>query len=383
MIDEFVAPDFLEDRTFENIMEEMIEDIPGDIDMSEGNHPYNLIAPTAWQEEYFAQYIIVEAIKMIFPKFCEGYDDIVDLHAEINGMTRKEAEYATGSLTVTGEVGTEIPAGTVFSTASINDVPSIGFVSLEDAVIPEEGTVEIRIQAEEAGVIGNVAQNTIILQDSPIDGVLSVTNEETISGGVEGETTESLIERISAYELTQGLSFVGSDSDYKRWAEEVSGTGVATVVPPTDDSGLVTIILTDSAGKPATTELCQSVYNHIMSPDDRQNRLAPVNALLQVLPPTEVNITVSATIEVADEATITSVKSAFLTNVAAYMAEVPEDHEVKYTKIGAILSSTAGVIDYEASTLKVNGGTTNIEIDINEFPQVRAQDVTFTEATEG
>lgn len=380
MADEFVMPEFLEDRTFENIMQDMVEDIPGDIDMSEGNHPYNLLAPTAKQEEYFALYIIAEAIKMIFPKYCQGYDSIVDLHAEVNGMTRKEASYATGVLTISGENGTEIPAGTAFSTASINDIPSVGFVSTADAVIGAEGTVDVPIQAEEAGIIGNVSANTIILQDSPITGVTGVTNAAATSGGVEGEDTDSLIERISEYEKTQGLSFVGSDSDYKRWAEEVSGTGVATVVPPEDDSGLVTIILTDSSGKPATEELCQSVYNHIMSPDDRQKRKAPVNALLQVLPPIEVNITVAATVEVADESTISAVKTAFLSNVAAYMAQVPEDHEVKYTKIGAILSSTAGVVDYDPATLLINGGTANIQIDVNQFPQVREQDVSFTEA---
>ena len=52
MAEEFNIPDFL-DRDFADIMDEMTADMPEDIDMSEGNHPYNLIAPTARQEEYF------------------------------------------------------------------------------------------------------------------------------------------------------------------------------------------------------------------------------------------------------------------------------------------------------------------------------------------
>ena len=39
MAEEFNIPDFL-DRDFADIMDEMTADMPEDIDMSEGNHPY-------------------------------------------------------------------------------------------------------------------------------------------------------------------------------------------------------------------------------------------------------------------------------------------------------------------------------------------------------
>ncbi len=90
MAEEFNIPDFL-DRDFADIMDEMTADMPEDIDMSEGNHPYNLIAPTARQEEYFTGFILAEALKRVFPKFCEGYPEYVDYHAEVNGLQRKAA----------------------------------------------------------------------------------------------------------------------------------------------------------------------------------------------------------------------------------------------------------------------------------------------------
>ena len=226
-------------------------------------------------------------------------------------------------------------------------------------------------------------KNTIILQDKPHRRRGKSDQSQATSGGIDEETDASLIERIAAYEEMQGLSFVGNDTDYKRWAEEVNGTGVATVVPPVEDdnSGTITIVLTDTLGKPATEELCQQVYDYIVSPEDRDKRKAPVNgAKLSVIPPVVVNISVTAEIELAEDATLETVKTEFLKNAAAYMAVVPEDKEVKYTKIGAILSVTGGVQDYTAASLQVNGGTENIAIAVNEFPQILAENVTFTES---
>lgn len=382
MTEEMNIPEFLQ-RDFEKIMDEMIANIPRDIDMSEGNHPYNLLAPTAKQEEYFSQYIMAEALKRIFPKFCEGYSDFVDYHAEVNGLSRKRATYATGKLAVSGKADTLIPAGTVFSTISVNDMPSMGFVSTAEATIGQAGATEVNLLAGEAGSAGNVAENTILLQDSPIDGIESLTNPEALSGGIDEESDESLIQRIMEYEEMQGLSFVGNDSDYKRWAEEVNGTGAATVVPPqeNDDSGKVTIILTDSLGKPATEELCQQVYDYIVSPGDRDKRKAPVNgAVVEVVPPVIVQIKVSAVLELTDDATLESVKTEFLKVMAAYMTVVPDEKEVKYTKVAAILSGITGVKDFDYASLLVNEATENVAVAINEFPQVTSENVTFTES---
>ena len=57
---------------------------------------------------------------------------------------------------------------------STGDIPSVAFVSVEDTEVGGSGSAEILIRAAEAGTIGNVAENTIILQDSPIDGVESL-----------------------------------------------------------------------------------------------------------------------------------------------------------------------------------------------------------------
>lgn len=381
MSEEFIVPEFLTGQEADAIMERMVEAIPRDIDVSQGNHAYNLLMPTALEKEMYANYIIAESIKLIFPKYCEGYDDVVDDHAETNGIYRKEAFYAVGELTATGEPGTAIPVGSVFSTASTDDSPSMEFESTSEVTIGDDRIAFVPIQALDAGTVGNVAAGTIIMQDNPIDDLEGVINEKATSGGVDQETTESLIKRIVEYQQSQGLSFVGNISDYKRWSEEVNGTGVATVIEPAegDDSGLITIVLTDNIGKPATEKLCQDVYNHIVRPDSPAERFAPINgANIRVVPPVTIDIRVSATVDVKDESTLDIVKTEFIKNVNAYMAVVPNDREIKYSKVYSILAETAGVNDI--SDVLMNEGVVNIEIDLNEFPQVTAGSITFTEA---
>lgn len=382
LAEEWNMPEFL-NRDFEDIMEEMTAALPEDIDLSEGSHPYNLLAPTAMQEAYFTQYIMAEALKRIFPRFCEGYSEYVDYHAEVNGITRKAAAFAEAVLTITGTPGTAIPAGSVFSTAAVGEIPSVSFVSVKDAVIGETGTTEVPVKAAEAGSGGNVAAGTIILQDTPMDGISAVVNEQAAGGGTDEESDAALIERITEYEKMQGLSFVGNDSDYKRWAEEVPGTGTAVIVPPDDgdDSGLVTIVLTDSQGNPASETLCQAVYDYIVSPDDRDKRKAPVNgAVLSVVPPEIVDLTIAAEVELAEGADLAAAKADFVQRLTAYMTQVPEDKEVRYTKVGAILSAASGIADYNPVSLKINGKTENIPVPVNAFPKVVGEHVLLTES---
>ena len=324
-MEEFVVPSFLEGESAEEILERMLERLPEDLDVSEGNHIYNLLMPTAVEKERFVGFILQEAIKLIFPKYCSGYDQIVDDHAQTCGLRRKAPFYATAAVTVTGEPGTVLPVGMRVSTASVNESPSVDFANLQEEVISEDGTCIITVQSIEPGVIGNVAAGAILFSDGSVDGIASVTNKEAAQGGVEEESTESLIQRIAEYEANQGLSFIGCKADYKRWAEEVDGAGTATVIPAEDDSGLVRIILMDYEGNPAAEGLCQAVYEHIMQRNDPQNRKAPINALLSVLPPSMVPITLVSEVELGSTYTLDMVTDAFLANLRRYFKDVPKD----------------------------------------------------------
>lgn len=376
---EFVTPSFLENQSTDDIHDRMMNNLPDDMEVSEGGHPWNLTYPAAYEKSFFAEFVMTEAIKLIWPMFSEDYAEIMENHAETRGLKRKPAEHAVGEITVTGPAETEIPVGSTFSTVGINDEPSIDFVTTEDAVIGADGTVTIPIQAVLEGTTGNVPAGTIILNSSDIDDITEVINNKGTSGGIEIETIEALQQRIAEVDLTLGESYGGSMADYKRWALSVTGTGSAVIVAPEDDTGVITIILTNSAGSPASTELCEEVYNHIMRPDSPEERLAPINDQIQVLPPATLNMTITATIELVSGATVDQVKTAFVQAMQPYILEAADTGEIKYSKVGSILSGVSVLNDYKELT--INGGTTNIIITDAQVPFIDESMVTFTVGT--
>lgn len=374
---EFSIPEIIEKQTVENIHARMMDTIPDDIDKSEGGFVWDKTRPTAVEIAYFSQFVVVEALKAAMPQY--SYGEYLDSIAQGNGLERKEATYATGTISVTGDAGTVIPIGAVFSTESSAGIESIDFATTAEATIPEEGTVDIPIRCTEAGTNGNIPIGTIILKSSDLpDGITSVTNTSATKGGTDEESDDALRKRIEDVEQSKGVSHVGSKADYKRWAEEVDGVGEAIIIPAQDNSGTVTIILTDANGNPASTDLCTAVYNHIMGvKQDQSDRLVNVNASLVVIAPVLVEVAVSATLELAGDKSLNEIKNAFMAALNEYLLTASDEGEVKYSRICSILLSTSGVADY--SNVLVNGKTANIVINDNELAVTSAADIILTE----
>lgn len=377
MATEFVVPKFLENRSIQEVHDEMLSSLPDDLDCSEGQHVYNFTRPTALEIAKVCQYILPEVIKLIFPQW--SYGEYLTAHAETRGIVRKSATYAYSYLIITGDSGTYIPVGSIFSTKSISDVSAVKYETTEAVTIPDSGQIQVSIHCTETGTISNTKADTIIMNADNIKGIKNVTNPEDVTGGTDEEDEDSLRERIAEYDEAQGESFVGNDADYKRWAKSVDGVGEAIVVSAQDESGLITIILTDANGAPASDKLREDVYDYIMRPEDPLERLAPPNALLQVVAPDTLMISIAATIELADGYTIEAVQESFLRSVVLYLATAAEENEVKYTKIASILSATTGVSDFKE--LLINGDTANIPIETNQLASVDQKHVFFVEST--
>ena len=382
---EFQTPVFLQNHSPEEVHALMKKILPDDLDMSQGGHAYNLTMPTALVVAEVCEFVLPEVVKLIFPE--TSYGEFVDSHAKVKGMSRRAASAASGELTITGTPNTVIPAGSLFSTAAVNNEPSVDYRTLDAATIPESGSVIVAVECTQTGIIGNTKENTIVLVSSRLKGITAVTNENPLTGGTEVESDASLIERIVEFNKSQGESYVGSASDYKRWAMSVAGVGSATVLPAQDTSGLVTIIITDANGDPATEQLCTSVYNYIMRPDNPDERLAPINAFLKVSPPNTMQISIKATVELEDEATLEAVRTAYAAQLALYLPEALEDKEIKYSRIWGVLSATAGVNDHSNLQIglkvgeTVTYGTSNIAITSNQLPTIDAEDLILTSGT--
>lgn len=362
-MEEFVYPDFIKNNDPDMIHKRMLQRLPPDISTMPGDFAYDFTYPSALEKSELIQFHIVRTLMMMFPQYAWG--EYLDLHGQQVNITRKPAGYAYGKLEITGIPGTRIEKGKRFCTAATDSSSSVEFATVGTVQIPTEGKVTVEVMAVESGTASNVAAGTVVLAMKPIEGITGICNLEAITGGSQEENDEAFWERIKDL-YQKGVSFVGNDADYIRWAKEVVGVGAASVIPEWNGPGTVKIILIDSNGQPANEHICQAVYEYIMQPNDRLLRKAPIGAILTVSPPDIVAVSYSATVELLDGYSLETVKTEFTKNLLKYYDAALGEGEIKHTKVGAVLSGTVGVNDY--TELLVNGSEGNVPIHTYEFP---------------
>lgn len=372
----YTPPMILTDVDDDIIHARMLEALPNDIDKTEGGFAHDFTRPAALEK---AEMMIAvnDAVQVFFPAW--SYGGYLDKLAGSVGLSRKAAQPAETYLEITGTEGTIIPAGFIFATPKSGDIASIEFAVVESATISAEGRATVLVRCTETGLIGNVPENSIALMSSPMKGVTTIRNPAAATGGIETEDDESLRARIEEREKNNEASFVGNDSDYKRWAKEVDGVGSVVVVPEWmgKGSGTVKLIVMDANGMPANDTILKAVYDHIISPDNRDYRLAPIGAILTVTTAEAVGLTFSATILLEEDAVIDDVVKAYRTNLLAYFEEAKAESCIRYTRVCSVLSETKGVLDY--SNMLLNGATANIAITADDYPTIAA--VALTEAS--
>jgi len=107
------------------------------------------------------------------------------------GMTWNKAKKAVGKITVTTEIGTQIPQAWGIETKS-----GVKFVTLNTSTITTtERETDIEIIALNAGTDGNVSSGSITEQTEILTGVISINNKLNTLGGKDLETDTELRER--------------------------------------------------------------------------------------------------------------------------------------------------------------------------------------------
>lgn len=362
---EFTRPYFIENNTAEEIHERMMNNLPPDIDDMPGGFPYDFTKPAALEKDEFINYHLVRALMIAFPQY--AWDEWLDLHGQQVHLERHLPEKAYGKVQVIGTVGTEIVAGVIFCTPATETGPAIEYKAIEDAVIGEDGTVLIPVEAVESGTSSNVAANTVTLMAKPNKNIIEVINLEPIRGGTERESNDDYYDRIAA-EYANSLTFLGNDNDYIRWAKE-AGAGDCIVISTAEGPGTVKLVLVDGNGQPANERLVLDVYNYIVSPGDRSARLLPTAcSKLICRPATTVKVDYVITGLLHDETTeIEQIEADFVEAVKAVYTSAKHQDILRYNDVRPIISDIAGVIDFEEFLM--NGEMENIRLSREEYPE--------------
>lgn len=158
-------------------------------------------------------------------------------HAELRGITRKQATAATGEIIFTGVNGTTAAQGTVFKRADDAEY------TLDADVTIAGGTATGAVTAVEAGAAGNAVEDTRLTLTSPIGGIQSVTlvGADGLTGGNDIESDEELRARV--IRRWQQPSQGGAKHDYVDWALEIPGVTRAWSYPLQLGDGTVMVII--------------------------------------------------------------------------------------------------------------------------------------------
>lgn len=208
-------------------------------------------------------------LKQLFPDTAEK--QFLERQASIQGIYRRAASKATGTLTVSYTEGATLPVGTIFMADDQT--------RYETTAEPEVGSYTVPVQCLEVGTIGNREEGQTYTLVSPVTGVDAEAVGSEMAGGAEAESDESLRERL-LYRL-RNPPRGGTATDYVAWAKEVPGVTRAWCFPKEQGIGTVVVRfatdeLTDD-GVP-TSGMVQIVADHIAES-------APVTAATTVVAP--------------------------------------------------------------------------------------------------
>ncbi len=365
---ELPIPDFLQEDE-ETIHRRMLEKAPPGISTKEGDFFWDATRPTAIEKAEVTQLKLQNILRLAFPQ--TSYGQYLDFLGEMKGVFRHPATPATGTVVFMGQPGTVIPAGFVALTEATGSFPSIRFRMKETVTISSDGTVMATVECLESGKIGNVAAGTITVLNEPINGVTSITNPDSFTGGTEVEDDESYRERIlAAYD--EPLS--GAKKDYIRWAKEVPGVGDVYVIPLWAGPGTVKVLIMDSNGQPANQELIEAVQNHIAPDGNLGGGLAPIGADVTVDAPEVFEVNIALTIVLKDGYSLEDVMEDLTANIKQFLGtfeintgDRPLDR-ITVTRLGYIALDTEGVADY--SGLTVNNDDEYVEIPVGKAPML-------------
>lgn len=324
-------------QTYKEILQGMLDKVPGNVDKREGSIIYDALAPCA----YFLmqqQFQLENYTDLVFADTAVG--EYLDMAVADHGMTRKAATAAVRQVMTTGEVAVGTKWGIHELTFEVTE--------------PISGNL-YNAECTTAGTVGNRYSGTL----SPISNVTGVTATlgDVIIAGTDEETDDALRARL--YEKVRMPATSGNAYQYKQWALEVSGVGDAKVFPLDNGAGTVTVLVVDN-DKAINAALPDTVAAYIET-------VRPIGATVAVASPTAKPVNVSADVILDGSKTLEEVKTAFEEVCETFLEDtVFTSYSVSYAKMGGLLLDIPGVEDYNGLT--INSGSGNISIGSKEIP---------------
>ena len=340
-----------EAREQDEILTELQQNVGNDASSYEGTFTYDVLASNSI--EFAKQEVEREqAYKAGFAQTAWG--EYLDLRAEEHGVFRRRAVKAVGTVTVTGNG--IVPLGSVFQTLT-----GVAFYTTKAVTIVKSGDIPIECTA--GGTNGNVDAKTITVIPMSIPGISSVTNAQATHDGYDEEDDASLYNRL-IFKVRQPATS-GNKNEYIQWATSVAGVGKVVVISLWNGNGTVKVLITDTNGNPASTDLQKKVAAYIET-------VRPIGATVTVAAPTIFAVKVALKPLDSKGANATAIQ----TVINDYFGSHQFDNiRITCAMIGKMIleNASCGVSDYESLT--INGSSTMVTVTTDQI--ARCTEVTL------
>jgi len=365
----------ISDKTFDNILSEMLARVPDELNKRDGSLIKTSLAAAAWTIE--GLYLDLAYVQRQAYGTTASTQELDYIVAEC-GLTRKPAvptvRYARFNMAP--------PIGTVFSVRGVQNSPY--FELTEETVNdPNETYPDTpylgEVTCQTAGTVGNGYSGAL----STINFVAGLTDAlllGIVTVGEDQETDSSLRER---YKLAVGaVNFAGNISAYKNFMLSQSGVGAVQVYPVWDGPGTVLLSCVDASYSPLSAAQIAILQDAVCPPESGGNTpsdkgfgMAPIGAVVTVTTATNVviNVTADVVIVTGSSRTLAEIQADAQEQVEAYIltqcegwGTVASWNSVNYTiklyvnRFVAILNSIEGV--EVATNVKLNGSASDITL---------------------
>lgn len=342
------------DKTYNNIMAEMMEYMPDGVDTQEGSLLYNACTKMALklEEQYMEMQYLYE--NMIPSTMDEEH---LIAYAKERGIALKEPTFAI----LQAEFQQEIP---LFSRFSHND--------LNYQVIEKIKGFTYKIECETAGKIGN----TYFGQLAPITFIEDWKGGELIKVLIPGEEAQTIDElREEVLKSFDTKEFGGNKADYKKKIHSLQGVGGCKVKRRDRNTGYIDVTILSSEYQVPSEELVKTVQTAI-DPEvsaGEGDGLAPIGHRVIVKPVEAVPINIKAQIEFVSGKNYEDIKNEIEHAVDLYFLELSKKWEetdnliIKIYQLITALSKIENISDIK--NIMINEKEENILLEYNQIPE--------------
>lgn len=356
-----------EHKTYENLMNEKLRNIPSSVDKREGSIVWDAMAPNSLETAMMYQELETYYKETFGSTASRTY--LIE-RAKERGIYPKPASQGI----YLGQFNIEIPIGSRFSLELFN------YIVIEKFEESEEITLfEYKLQCENVGSEPNGNFGNLIPIDY-IPGLTTAKLTEILIPGEDEEETERFRKRY--LESFEPQAFGGNIKDYEEKTMSISGVGAVKVTPVWAGGGTVRLTILDSIYSAATSTLIETVQEIIDPTQDGSGLgLAPIDHIVTVDAPIQIPINIATVVEL-DNTEWNNIKGEVEKILEEYLLELRKEWAtnpsvtVRIAQIESKILTVKGVVDIGSTA--INGNQENFALDKYQVPVFGS-----IEATEG